>query len=137
MLGLSEIMEGRLLEVIRDARTAQRDLDQQSIDLTKSRAEELKRTVQSIEDLENELIEDKNEKSKERLKIEAERAIAELEIIKERYRPGRDHTYTHIGSIGNPGLEEIKVKLEKAYEGFDFVENGELAKQLANFFRRS
>jgi argininosuccinate lyase len=59
------------------------------------------------------------------------------EISKERYRPGRDHTYTHIGSIGNPGLEEIKVKLEKAYEGFDFVENGELAKQLANFFRRS
>ena len=67
---------------------------------------------------------------------DAYREVA-AEIDKDRYRPGRDHTYTHLGSIGNPGLEEIKVKLEKAYGGFHFVNSEELVKQLSNYFRKS
>jgi argininosuccinate lyase len=59
------------------------------------------------------------------------------EIGKGRYRPGRDHTYTHLGSIGNPGLKEIKAKLDRAYGGFHFVNSDELAIQLANHFRKS
>jgi argininosuccinate lyase len=59
------------------------------------------------------------------------------EISKGRYRPGRDHTYTHLGSIGNPGLKEIDAKLEKAYQGFHFVDRAKLVKQLANYFGKS
>lgn len=58
------------------------------------------------------------------------------EIGKGRYRPGRDHVYTHLGSIGNPGLEEIGVKLEKAYGTFHFVKSKELVKGLSNYFRK-
>lgn len=59
------------------------------------------------------------------------------EIDRGRYRPGRDHAYTHLGSIGNPGLEEIKVKLEKAFGGFHFVNSEELVNRLRNYFRKS
>jgi len=59
------------------------------------------------------------------------------EIDKGRYRPGRDHAYTHLGSIGNPGLAEIRVKLEKAFGEFHFVESKELVKGLSNYFRKS
>ena len=66
---------------------------------------------------------------------DAYREVA-AEIDKGRYRPGRDHAYTHIGSIGNPGLEEIRVKLEKAYGAFHFVNTKELVKGLSNYFRK-
>ncbi len=59
------------------------------------------------------------------------------EIDRGRYRPSRDHAYTHLGSIGNPGLTEIKVKLEKAYAKFHFVNSGELEKRLMNYFGKS
>jgi argininosuccinate lyase len=59
------------------------------------------------------------------------------EISRGRYRPGRDHTYTHLGSIGNPGLKEISAKLENAFAGFQFVNSRELANELANYFRKS
>ncbi|MEA3460954.1 MAG: argininosuccinate lyase [Bacteroidota bacterium] len=59
------------------------------------------------------------------------------EIDKGRYRPGRDHSYTHLGSIGNPGLDEIKVKLEKAFGGFHFVNSEELVNRLRNYFGKS
>jgi len=59
------------------------------------------------------------------------------EIDRGRYRPGRDHTYTHIGSIGNPGLSEIEAKLEKAFGGFRFVESTEIVGRLSNYFRKS
>jgi argininosuccinate lyase len=67
---------------------------------------------------------------------DAYREVA-AEIRKGRYRPGRDHTYTHLGSIGNPGLKEIETKLEKACEAFHFVDRTELVKQLANYFGKS
>lgn len=59
------------------------------------------------------------------------------EIDKGRYRPGRDHAYTHIGSIGNPGLEEIETKLGKAYGGFRFVNSSEVVKGLSTYFEES
>ena len=59
------------------------------------------------------------------------------EIDSGRYRPGRDHTYTHLGSIGNPGIEEVKAKLNKAYEGFGFVERKEVVETLKNYFKKS
>ena len=59
------------------------------------------------------------------------------EIDTGRYRPGRDHAYTHIGSIGNPGLAEIEAKLEKAYGGFRFVNSAEVVNRLSNYFGKS
>lgn len=54
-----------------------------------------------------------------------------------RYRPGRDHTYTHLGSIGNPGIEKIKAKLDQTFTGFAFVERKEVAEALKNYFEKS
>ena len=51
-----------------------------------------------------------------------------------RYRPGRDHTYTHLGSIGNPGTEQVRAKLKKASEGFGFVRRNEVFESLKNYF---
>jgi argininosuccinate lyase len=59
------------------------------------------------------------------------------EIDRGRYRPGRDHTYTHLGSIGNPGLAEIEEKLQKAYGGFRFVNSTELVNKMRNYFEKS
>ncbi len=59
------------------------------------------------------------------------------EIDKGRYRRGRDHTYTHLGSIGNPGIADIKTKLDKAYNGFRFVETSEVVNGLSTYFEKS
>jgi argininosuccinate lyase len=58
------------------------------------------------------------------------------EIDKDRYRPGRDHSYTHIGSVGNPGISEIGIKLEKAYKGFHFVDTSEVVKALSTYYEK-
>ena len=36
------------------------------------------------------------------------------DIDEGRYNPGRGHSYTHLGSIGNPGLERIDMKMDEA-----------------------
>lgn len=59
------------------------------------------------------------------------------EIDRGRYRPGRDHAYTHLGSIGNPGLEEIKVKLERAFGAFHFANSEELVSRLRYYFKKA
>lgn len=59
------------------------------------------------------------------------------EIDSGRYRPGRDHSYTHLGSIGNPGTDEVKAKLDKAYKAFAFVERNEVVKALKNYYEKS
>ncbi len=66
---------------------------------------------------------------------DAYREVAD-EIDKGRYRSGRDHSYTHLGSIGNPGLPEIGTKLEKAYEGFRFVNTSDVALSLGNYYEK-
>ena len=82
-------------------------------------------------------VEKVNEKVKKGIPFrDAYREVAE-EIDTGRYRPGRDHAYTHLGSIGNPGTAEIKAKLDNAYEGFDFVERKEVAEALKNYYEKS
>jgi argininosuccinate lyase len=82
-------------------------------------------------------VEEVNKKVQEGIPFrDAYREVAS-EIDKGRYRPGRDHTYTHTGSIGNPGLTEIRAKLEKAYGSFRFPERSELINRLRNYFGKS
>ena len=67
---------------------------------------------------------------------EAYRQVAK-EIDEGRYRPARDPAYTHLGSIGNPGLDEIKVKLEKAWGGFHFTDSEVIKERLVHYFKES
>jgi argininosuccinate lyase len=60
---------------------------------------------------------------------DAYRQVA-ADIDKGRYRPGRDHAYTHLGSIGNPGLKEIEKKLNKAFGDFRFIDMAKLVNAL-------
>lgn len=53
-----------------------------------------------------------------------------------RYRPGRDHSYTHLGSVGNPGIAEIEVKLAKAFGEFSFVNTSEIVSALSNYYQK-
>ena len=64
---------------------------------------------------------------------DAYRKVA-AEIDKGRYRPGREHSYTHIGSIGNPGISEIRTKLGKAYGAFRFAGTSEIVQALKNYY---
>lgn len=64
---------------------------------------------------------------------DAYREVAD-EIEKGRYRPGRDHSYTHLGSIGNPGIEAIREKLEANYGAFSFARTPELISVLTHYF---
>jgi len=59
------------------------------------------------------------------------------DIEKDRYRSGREHSYTHLGSIGNPGLEKITEKLQRSFESFDFVDISEILNKLINYFGKS
>ena len=59
------------------------------------------------------------------------------EIHKGSYRPGREHSYTHLGSIGNPGISEIKVKLDQAMDLFHFVDTSEVINALRNYYEKS
>lgn len=64
---------------------------------------------------------------------DAYREVA-LEIDKGRYRPGREHSYTHLGSIGNPGIKKIMTKLKHAYGAFHFVDTSEIVDALSNYY---
>jgi argininosuccinate lyase len=59
------------------------------------------------------------------------------DIDKNRYRPGREHSYTHLGSIGNPGIEKITDKLQRTFESFHFVSTSEVLNELINYFGKS
>jgi len=63
---------------------------------------------------------------------DAYREVA-ADIDEGRYRPGRDHAYTHLGSIGNPGLKEIEEKLNKAVKEFHFIDMGKLVDALGTY----
>jgi argininosuccinate lyase len=67
---------------------------------------------------------------------DAYREVA-AEIDSGHYRPGRDHTYTHLGSIGNPGTEQVRAKLKMAFEGFGFVSGDDVVELLKNYFGKS
>jgi argininosuccinate lyase len=78
-------------------------------------------------------VEEVNKKVQEGVPFrDAYREVA-ADIDKGRYRPGRDHAYTHLGSIGNPGLKEIETKIHKAKEAFRFVDMEKLVNGLVNY----
>ena len=82
-------------------------------------------------------VEEVNRKVKEGIPFrDAYREVA-VEIDKGRYRPGRDHSYTHLGSVGNPGLENIRAKLDQAYGSFHFVNTSEIADALKSYFGKT
>ncbi len=58
------------------------------------------------------------------------------EIDNGRYRPGRDHSYTHLGSVGNPGITEIKAKLDRAFGEFQFVNTSEIVDSLSTYYEK-
>jgi argininosuccinate lyase len=82
-------------------------------------------------------VEEVNKKVKEGIPFRDAYKEVASEIDKGRYRPGRDHSYTHLGSIGNPGITAIKTKLDQAKERFRFVETTELVDQMRTYFEKS
>jgi argininosuccinate lyase len=81
-------------------------------------------------------VEEVNAKVKEGMPFrDAYREVAD-EIEKNRYRRGREPAYTHLGSIGNPGISAIETKLEQAYDAFHFVNISEVEKSLSTFYRK-
>lgn len=64
---------------------------------------------------------------------DAYREVAE-DIENGRFAPGRDHSYSHLGSIGNPGLDEIESKLENAYGSLRPVKSTEIVNALRTYY---
>ena len=82
-------------------------------------------------------VEEVNKKVKEGIPFrDAYREVA-ADIDKGRYRPGRDHAYTHLGSIGNPGLKEIEAKLDKAFRSFHFINTEKIVDALSSYYEKS
>jgi len=82
-------------------------------------------------------VEEVNKKVKEGIPFrDAYREVAS-DIDKGRYRPGRDFTYTHLGSIGRPGLEEIKAKLDLTLGQFPFVDMEKVVDALSTYYEKS
>jgi DNA repair exonuclease SbcCD ATPase subunit len=77
-VGLSEILEGRLLEVIRESRTQEFELNQSLIDLDLERLELKKEISQQLEDLTIENIKNEKTRSIELQAIQEKRAINEI-----------------------------------------------------------
>ena len=82
-------------------------------------------------------VEEVNRKVKEGIPFRDAYKEVAAEIDKGRFRPGRDHSYTHLGSIGNPGTGEVRAKIEQVVKGFGFVETGKVAEALSNYYRKS
>lgn len=64
---------------------------------------------------------------------DAYREVAE-EIGSDRYRPGRDASYTHLGSIGNPGIERIEEKAEKVLAYFSLPTIETIFRKLETYY---
>jgi len=58
------------------------------------------------------------------------------EIFSGRYRQSREHPYTHLGSIGNPGSEEIRSKMDGVLRQFSFVPASQIFEVLSNYFEK-
>jgi len=82
-------------------------------------------------------VEEVNRKVQEGISFrDAYREVAS-EIDKGRYRHNREHSYTHLGSIGNPGISEIRTKLKQVFESFRFVDTSEIIHALKNYYGKS
>jgi argininosuccinate lyase len=66
---------------------------------------------------------------------DAYREVAD-EIEEGRYRPGRETGYTHLGSIGNPGIEAIEQKIERTFGTIHFSAGPSVPETLSNYFRK-
>lgn len=85
-IGLSEILEGRLLEVVREARTQESELTQTLIDLDRDRLELKKEIQQQLEDLIAQNIEDQTKQAIELQRLEEQRALFEIEERQKVYK---------------------------------------------------
>ena len=82
-------------------------------------------------------VEEVNKKVKDGIPFrDAYREVAS-DIDKGRYRPGRDFNYTHLGSIGNPGLKEIESKLDKVLGQFPFVDMEKVVDALSTYYENT
>ena len=83
---LSEIMEGRLLEIIRDRRIAVQDLNTQEKELTKEKLDRLKLEAEKLQELKQEnelnLIQDAEKKALRELEIEKTKQLESLKEYK-------------------------------------------------------
>lgn len=77
-IGLSEILEGRLLEVVREARTQESELNQTLIDLDVERLELKKEIQQQLEDLQAQNIDGEKQRAIELQRLEEQRALFEI-----------------------------------------------------------
>lgn len=66
---------------------------------------------------------------------DAYKEVAE-DIDRDRYRPGREPAYTHLGSIGNPGLSAIETKLEQSIGAFQFVRFAEIVEAMSTYYTK-
>jgi argininosuccinate lyase len=57
------------------------------------------------------------------------------EIEEGTYRPDRGNTYTHLGSIGNPGIERIRKKMEETLEQLSILPVGEVFETMKKHFQ--
>tara|TARA_R110002073_G_scaffold107323_2_gene241953 strand:- start:1552 stop:4941 length:3390 start_codon:yes stop_codon:yes gene_type:complete len=82
---LSEILEGRLLEVVREARTQERDLDQASIDLEQEHFEIRKEIIEQLEDLKSENFISERDRELESIRLEEKRAIDSAKLEQKKF----------------------------------------------------
>lgn len=104
-IGLSEILEGRLLEVVREARTQESELNQALIDLDRERIQVKKEIQNQLDDLIAQNIQAEKDRAIELQRLEEKRAIDE---IKERLKVYRFED-VEFGKLQNQ-ITEIKKK---------------------------
>jgi len=122
---LSEILEGRLLEVVREARTQERDLDQASIDLEQEHFEIGKQIIQQLEDLKAESFISERDRELESIRLEEKRAIESIEIEKKKFSQKSEQFKKLNESIKL--IEEDADKKRKQVELDAFIRSQELA----------
>ncbi len=64
---------------------------------------------------------------------DAYREVA-ADIDSDRYSPGKGSAYTHVGSIGNPGLERIVQKMEEAMEQIQVKPIEKIYEELKSYY---
>ena len=66
---------------------------------------------------------------------DAYREVA-ADIDKGIYKPGRGHRYTHVGSIGNPGLDRIEEKMEAALKQIHVKPAEKIFEELKTYYSK-
>ncbi len=79
-------------------------------------------------------VEEVNQKVQEGIPFRDAYKEVAAEIETGRYRPGREHSYSHVGSIGNPGIGSIEAKLKRSMEAFDFASSEKILEGMLTYF---